>query len=45
MGIFVIFGSLGLGRLGYSMVLPAMQAGLGIDNTQAGLLATANLIG
>ena len=44
MGIFVIFGSLGMGRVAYSMVLPAMQSGLGMDNTQAGALATANLI-
>lgn len=42
---FVVFGSLGLGRFGYSVVLPAMQVGLKINNTQAGMLATANLIG
>ncbi len=41
----VVFGSLGLARFGYSMVLPSMQAGLEIDNTQAGALATANLVG
>lgn len=44
-GTLVVFGSLGLARFGYSMVLPSMQAGLGIDNTQAGALATANLVG
>lgn len=44
-GTFVVFGSLGLARFGYTMVLPAMQSGLGIDNTHAGGLATANLIG
>ncbi|MBN1402312.1 MAG: MFS transporter [Anaerolineae bacterium] len=41
----VVFGALGLARFGYTVVLPAMQAGLGMDNTQAGALATANLVG
>jgi len=41
----VVFGALGLARFGYTMVLPAMQQGLGLSNTQAGALATANLIG
>jgi len=44
-GTLVIFGALGLARFGYTMVLPAMQLGLGLNNTQAGGLATANLIG
>ncbi len=44
-GTLVVFGSLGLARFGYSMVLPAMQTGLGMDNTEAGALATANLVG
>ena len=44
-GTLVVFGSLGLARFGYSMLLPAMQAGLRLDNTQAGGLATANLVG
>lgn len=44
-GTLVVFGSLGLARFGYTMVLPSMQEGLGMDNTQAGVLATANLIG
>ena len=44
-GTLVVFGSLGLARFGYTMVLPSMQEGLGIDNTQTGLLATANLGG
>lgn len=44
-GTLVVFGSLGLARFGYSVVLPSMQAGLRIDNTQAGALATANLLG
>lgn len=45
MGVLVVFASLGLARFGYSMVLPAMQLGLGMDNTAGGVLATANLIG
>jgi sugar phosphate permease len=44
-GTLVVFASLGLARFGYTMLLPAMQAGLELDNTQAGALATANLVG
>ena len=44
-GTFVVYGALGLARFGYSIVLPAMQTGLHMDNTHAGALATANLIG
>ncbi|MCJ7521119.1 MAG: MFS transporter, partial [Dehalococcoidia bacterium] len=44
-GTLVVFGSLGLARFGYTMVLPPMQEGLGLDNTQTGALATANLVG
>lgn len=44
-GTFVVFGALGLARFGYTVVLPSMQVGLGMDNTQAGVLATANLVG
>ncbi|MBN2312025.1 MAG: MFS transporter, partial [Candidatus Hydrogenedentes bacterium] len=45
MGTLVVFGSLGLARFAYTVLLPSMQDGLGMDNTQAGALATANLIG
>jgi len=45
MSVCTVFASLGLARFGYSMVLPSMQAGLGLTNTQAGALATANLAG
>lgn len=45
MGTLVVFGSLGLARFGYTMVLPSMQEGLSIDNTQTGGLATSNLAG
>lgn len=41
----VVFGSLGLARFGYTMVLPSMQSALGMDNAQAGALASANLVG
>jgi len=44
-GTLVVFGSLGLARFGYTVVLPAMQQGLEMNNTQAGALATANLVG
>jgi sugar phosphate permease len=44
-GSLVVFGALGLARFGYTMLLPPMQAALGLDNTQAGALATANLAG
>jgi sugar phosphate permease len=44
-GTLVVFGALGLARFGYTMLLPPMQAALGLDNTQAGALATANLAG
>ncbi|MFQ5578789.1 MAG: MFS transporter [Anaerolineae bacterium] len=44
-GTLVVCGSLGLGRFGYTVVLPAMQSDLELSNTQAGVLATANLIG
>lgn len=37
--------ALGLARLGYSIILPSMQDGLGLNNTDAGILATANLTG
>ncbi len=45
MSVLVVFGSLGLARFGYSVILPSMQAGLGMNNTQAGGLVTANLLG
>ncbi len=44
-GTLVVFGALGLARYGYTMLLPSMQAGLGLDNTQSGVLASANLVG
>ncbi len=44
-GTMAVFSALGLARFGYSVVLPAMQSGLGLDNAQAGALASANLAG
>jgi len=44
-GTLAIFSALGLARFGYTMVFPAMQSGLGMDNGQAGLLATVSLAG
>lgn len=44
-GTLVVLGALGLARFGYTLVLPAMQAGLRLDNARAGGLATANLVG
>lgn len=38
-----VFSALGLGRFGYSTVLPAMQDDLSLSNTQAGALASWNL--
>lgn len=45
MGTLVVFGVLGLARFGYTMVFPSMQGDLGMDNGQAGLLATVSLVG
>lgn len=44
-GMLVSFSSVGLARFGYTTVLPAMQNSLGLDNTQAGTIATATMIG
>ncbi len=44
-GTLVVFAALGLARFGYTLVLPSMQVGLGMDNSGAGALATANLLG
>lgn len=44
-GTFGVYAALGLARFGYSVVLPSMQAGLSLDNSGAGFLASANLAG
>jgi MFS family permease len=43
--VLVVFAALGLGRFGYTSILPAMQAGLGLSNTQTGELQSWNLLG
>ena len=43
--ILTTFGSLGLARHGYTSVLPAMQEGLKLTNTQTGELQSWNLLG
>jgi MFS family permease len=44
-GVLIVFGSLGLARFGFTMVLPSMKAGLALTDVQAGDLAVANMIG
>ena len=44
-GTLAVFGALGLARFGYTVVLPAMQTGLRMGNTEAGFLASLNLAG
>lgn len=44
-GVAAVFAALGLARFGYSAILPSMQRGLSMTNTQAGVMASANLIG
>lgn len=45
MCVLSVFSALGLARFGYTMLLPSMQFGLGLNNTEAGALATGNFIG
>lgn len=40
-----VFGAIGLGRFGYSAILPSMQEDLGISSAAAGSLASWNLGG
>ena len=44
-GAIGVMGALGLGRFGYTVILPAMKDGLGLTYSQLGLLGTGNLIG
>lgn len=41
----ILFGAQGIARFGYTVVLPAMQKSLQMNNMMAGMLATANLVG
>jgi predicted MFS family arabinose efflux permease len=45
MAAAVVFAALGLSRFSYTSILPSMQEGLDLSNTEAGALATANLAG
>jgi len=40
-----VMGALGFARFGYTMILPEMKKGLELDDSQAGDLATGNMIG
>ncbi len=43
--VLIVFGSLGLGRFGYTSVLPAMQDSMKLTNVQTGALQSWNLVG
>jgi len=45
LAVLTTLGAIGLARFGYTMILPSMQAGLGLTNTEAGALATGNMVG
>lgn len=45
LGVAIAVGALGLGRFGYTVVLPSMKVGLGIGAVKAADLATGNMIG
>jgi predicted MFS family arabinose efflux permease len=45
MSVVTVIGALGLARFGYTMILPSMKEGLGLTDSQAGDLATGNMIG
>jgi MFS family permease len=44
-GSFVLFSCLGLARFAYTVILPAMRAGLELPYDRMGLIGTANFIG
>jgi len=44
-GVLVLFSCLGLARYAYTMLLPAMQAGLQLSYDRMGLIGTANFSG
>lgn len=43
--VATVFAAIGLGRFGYTMILPDMRQGLGLGYTAMGTLATGNFIG
>ena len=44
-GVAVVIAALGLGRFGYTVILPGMKVGLSLDAVKAADLATGNMIG
>lgn len=44
-GFLVIFACIGLGRYAYTMLLPSMQAGLGLTYDRMGFIGTGNFCG
>jgi sugar phosphate permease len=45
MGLLVLVGAHGFGRMSYTLILPAMKDGLHLNYTQLGLIGTGNFIG
>ena len=45
LGFLIIFACIGLGRYAYTMLLPSMQAGLGLSYDRMGYISTANFSG
>jgi MFS family permease len=45
LSVAVAVGALGFGRFGYTVILPSMKLGLGLDAVKAADLATGNMIG
>jgi len=45
MAMLSTMGAIGLARLGYSLILPGMKDGLGLNFEQTGQIATGNFIG
>ncbi len=44
-GALVIFTCIGLARFAYAVILPGMQAGLGLSSSRMGFIGTGNFIG
>lgn len=45
LGFLIIFACIGLGRYAYTMLLPSMQAGLGLPDDRMGFIGTGNFCG
>lgn len=44
-GVITVVGCLGLARFGYNIIVPYMKQGLGLSNTQMGVIGSAGLAG